>query len=830
MKLHQKILIHALLGHLLLFTFLGALLYLGIKQTLETELIKETRATANAIFNNLYQGMLKGFTKKELDALVSGFKQQDQRVVLHLEKGTLERALREFKERGEVEKGRGYITYRYPFMASSVCLSCHKVKEGDILALLEIRLSYEETLNTALRLLAWLFFISTFLILFGVYLVGRHQARYLSLPLQALKDRISRAEKFEELVEEKNQAPIPSTGIDEVDAFSYALEDFIQRVKKLAVDKEIFEFEIRLLERFIITSEVVKDWKYYLKSLIIEVNKLLYAPVFFAFFYVEEEVYAVEVFWYQNPSKGLQEHFEEKIKERVKKRFITNDLKFVHNIINEDVALSAEDELFLKTRELFLDQPKIGGIVGIGLAVKELTETQEIALEAVLTSLLNVTGTVRAISKFTKELEFYATRDPLTLLYNQRVFWELLQYEVERAKRYDYKFAVLVVDLDNFKFINDTYGHAFGDVFLQSVARTLEKEKRKGDILARYGGDEFTLILPMCDLPQAYSVAERIRSAINNLKLEAPDRKQVNLTCSVGVAIFPDHAETAQDLFILADTLMYRAKEVGKNSVVVATTEDLVSAQKKEKEMVFILKEALENKKVVPYFQPIYDLRSGKIFACELLARLVFDGEVLPAGKFIPTAEKLGLITEIDYLTIEKALALTKEKAYQGYVFINLSPKALIVRQFIDRVLKLVRDADFPPENIVFELTEREAVKNISLLQDFLKLLQLSGFKFCIDDFGSGFSSFQYIKHFLVNFVKLEGEFVVGLSQRSLVDSAIVESVLSLCQRLNIRVIAEYVENEEILIILRNLGVPFGQGYFLGKPSPDLNFPDLAIR
>jgi len=830
MKLHQKILIHALLGHLLLFTFLGALLYLGLKQTLETILIKETQATANAIFNNLYQGMLKGFTKKELDALVSGFKQQDQRVVLHLEKGTLERALREFKERGEVEKGRGYITYRYPFMASSVCLSCHKVKEGDILALLEIRLSYEETLNTALRLLAWLFFISTFLILFGVYLVGRHQARYLSLPLQALKDRISRAEKFEELVEEKNQAPIPSTGIDEVDAFSYALEDFIQRVKKLAVDKEIFEFEIRLLERFIITSEVVKDWKYYLKSLIIEVNKLLYAPVFFAFFYVEEEVYAVEVFWYQNPSKGLQEHFEEKIKERVKKRFITNDLKFVHNIINEDVALSAEDELFLKTRELFLDQPKIGGIVGIGLAVKELTETQEIALEAVLTSLLNVTGTVRAISKFTKELEFYATRDPLTLLYNQRVFWELLQYEVERAKRYDYKFAVLVVDLDNFKFINDTYGHAFGDVFLQSVARTLEKEKRKGDILARYGGDEFTLILPMCDLPQAYSVAERIRSAINNLKLEAPDRKQVNLTCSVGVAIFPDHAETAQDLFILADTLMYRAKEVGKNSVVVATTEDLVSAQKKEKEMVFILKEALENKKVVPYFQPIYDLRSGKIFACELLARLVFDGEVLPAGKFIPTAEKLGLITEIDYLTIEKALALAKEKAYQGYVFINLSPKALIVRQFIERVLKLVRDADFPPENIVFELTEREAVKNISLLQDFLKLLQLSGFKFCIDDFGSGFSSFHYIKHFLVNFVKLEGEFVVGLSQRSLVDSAIVESVLSLCQRLNIRVIAEYVENEEILIILRNLGVPFGQGYFLGKPSPDLNFPDLAIR
>jgi diguanylate cyclase (GGDEF)-like protein len=830
MKLHQKILIHSLLGHLLLFSFLGALLYLGIKQTIETELIRQSQATANAIFNNLYQGMLKGFTKKELDALVLGFKQNDQRVVLHLEKGTLERALRELKEKGEVVKGRGYITYRYPIMASSVCLSCHKVKEGDILALLEIRLSYEETLNTTLRLLAWLFFISTFLILFVVYLIGRRQARHLSLPLQALKDRISRAEKFEELVEEKTRTPIPSTGIDEVDAFSSALEDFIQRVKKLAVDKEIFEFDIKLLERFIITSEVVKDWKYYLKSLIIEVNKLLYAPVFFAFFYVEEEVYAVEVFWYQNPSKGLQEHFEEKIKERVKKRFIPNELKFVHNIINEDVPLSSEEELFLKTRELFLDQPKIGGVVGIGLAVKELTETQEIALEAVLTSLLNVTGTVRAISKFTKELEFYATRDPLTLLYNQRLFWELLHYEVERAKRYDYKFAVLVVDLDNFKFINDTYGHAFGDVFLQSVARTLEKEKRKGDILARYGGDEFTLILPMCDLPQAYSVAERIRSAINNLKLEAPDRKQVNLTCSVGVAIFPDHAENAQNLFILADTLMYRAKEVGKNSVVVATTEDLVSAQKKEKEMVFILKEALENKKIVPYFQPIYDLRSGKIFACELLARIVVDGEVLPAGKFIPTAEKLGLITEIDYLTIEKALALSKEKAYQGYVFINLSPKALIVRQFIERVLKLVRDSDFPPENIVFELTEREAVKNISLLQDFLKLLQLSGFKFCIDDFGSGFSSFHYIKHFLVNFVKLEGEFVVGLSQRSLVDSAIVESVLSLCQRLNIRVIAEYVENEEILIILRNLGVPFGQGYFLGKPSPDLNFPDLAIR
>ncbi|MFN3505816.1 MAG: GGDEF domain-containing protein, partial [Caldimicrobium sp.] len=194
-----------------------------------------------------------------------------------------------------------------------------------------------------------------------------------------------------------------------------------------------------------------------------------------------------------------------------------------------------------------------------GISYTEIDYTKEIAIEAVLSSLLNVIGSVKAIHKYTKELEFYATRDSLTSLYNQRVFWELLTYEIERAKRFNYKFAVLLLDLDNFKVINDTYGHLFGDQFLKEMASLLENNKRKGDILARYGGDEFVFILPLCDLSQAVSVAERIRENLKVYKIKAPDGKELSITTTISIVIFPDHAETPKDLFAIADTLLYKS-------------------------------------------------------------------------------------------------------------------------------------------------------------------------------------------------------------------------------------------------------------------------------
>ncbi len=393
---------------------------------------------------------------------------------------------------------------------------------------------------------------------------------------------------------------------------------------------------------------------------------------------------------------------------------------------------------------------------------------------------------------------------------------------MERAKRYNYKFALLILDLDNFKLINDTWGHAFGDKFLIEVARILEKCKRKGDILSRYGGDEFAMVLPMCDLTQAVSIAERIKEALQNFKMPAPDGKFASSTCSIGIAISPDHGESSKDLFVLADTLMYKVKREGKNKIIYPTTEEILGYQREITETTLLVKEAVEKKRIMPYFQPIYDLQTGEIFGCEVLMRLEMGEEIIPAQRFIGIAEAIGLIMEMDFINMEKALELAQKTGYQGCFFFNLSPKALIIPEFLSNIRELVEKYSFPPERIIFELTERETVKNLRLLEKFIRNLQDYGFKFCIDDFGSGFSSFQYIKHFMIDLVKIEGDFVVGLTNKTLIDLAIIESMVALCKRLNIKMVAEYVENEEIIESLKALGVEYGQGYYFGKPAPHL--------
>lgn len=816
------------MGHFILLGILYLSLFFIFKSYLENKVISLAQREAQIIFNNLYKGMQKGFTREELDSLVKLYQREDLSVKLFYT-GAPSQAY-QFSSQESIAKEKYQIKYKSPIKASQECITCHTfAKEGALLGILEIDLSYERDIKFIHKALLVFLLVFLFLPLVGVYVIGKIQSKRLAKPISEIGQRISQARKFSELVGEKEPLKIPATGIDEIDELAHKVEEFVEAVKNLAVDREVFEFELSLLEKFIITSELVKDWKYYVNKLIEEINRIVKIPLVFLLFYVEEEIFDVEIFWLKEPPSQWKIEAERKIKSLVEGYLPHNVLNFVHNAVYPDISFEETilPEFHVKTKTLILESPKIGGIVGVGLTFKELTSTQEMAVQTVLSSLLNVIGSIKAISKYTRELEFYATRDPLTQLYNQRVFWELLHYEIERAKRYNYKFALLIIDLDNFKFINDKYGHAFGDKFLQEVARVLENQKRKGDILARYGGDEFTLIIPYCDVTQAYLVAERIREAIANLKVTAPDKMTATSTCSIGVSVFPDHGEEAKDLFMISDTLMYKAKKEGKNKIIIPTSKDIITYHKEVTEWALIIKNAIEERKIVPYFQPIYELSSCKLLGCEVLMRLNFEDKHLPASKFIPLAESLGLVTTMDYLNLEKAFAKVKETSFEAMLFLNLSPKALVIRDFLEKILALVKTFNILPEQIVFELTERETVKNLQLLEKFIKALQYYGFHFCIDDFGSGFSSFQYIKHFIIDFVKIEGEFIMGLSNEVLIDQAILESMVALCKRLGIKMIAEYVENEEVIKKLRDLGIEFGQGFYFGRPSPELDFPEI---
>lgn len=437
---------------------------------------------------------------------------------------------------------------------------------------------------------------------------------------------------------------------------------------------------------------------------------------------------------------------------------------------------------------------------------------------------LSTVALIRSLGSYAKAAESYATRDPLTGLYNQHTFWDLLEYETQRSQRQMYKFSLLVIDLDNFKMINDKFGHEAGDLFLKDFSTILKSAVRKGDIPARYAGDNFTAILPVCDEEQAYVVANRLINSLRNHTLTLPDGSQVRETVSIGVAVFPNHAKDAQDLFLLADTMLGQAKSSGKDNIAFPSDGDNVTMIRNMGDTHLMILDALRNrnKQIVPYFQPIMNVKDKSISAYEVLTRIVVDDRVIPAADFIEAAENMGAIGRIDYQLIEQAFKIVKERNFTGTLFLNLSPKAMVINDFMPTVRALFRDFAINPENMVFEITERDTVKNIRMFGQFIHTLKDEGFRFAIDDFGSGYSSFQYLKTFPIDFLKVDGEFIRTMGGNGSIEKEIVTSIAALAARINVKTIAEYVESEDILGQVESAGIHYAQGYYIQRPSPHL--------
>jgi diguanylate cyclase (GGDEF)-like protein len=441
-------------------------------------------------------------------------------------------------------------------------------------------------------------------------------------------------------------------------------------------------------------------------------------------------------------------------------------------------------------------------------------------MDSILSTLLNVIGSVKAIYKYTRDLEYYATRDPLTDLFNQRVFWEMLGYEISRSERHAYKFGLLLIDLDNFKTINDNYGHRVGDSFLQALALNIRAALRHEDILARYGGDEFVVILPETDLEGATQIANRILATVGGMSLPHADGPPIKATVSIGLAIHPDHARDMKDLFLFADTLMYKAKSEGKNRVAIPTVEDAAQTFRDISQRSMLVLHAIENREIQPFYQPILDIKTGRIVAYECLSRLPYGQDVLRADQFIELAEKMGVIHRMDLIVIEKALLAMKKNAFDGLIFFNLSPRALVLKDFAQTLQRVVQESGIAPARIVFEITERDTVKNLTLLDGFLADLKAGGFGLALDDFGSGFSSFHYLRRFPLDYLKIEGDFIANLLTDKR-DRTFVQSMHDLAVQLGLKVIAEFVESQEVLDVLDKMHIHYAQGYHIGRPAPE---------
>ncbi len=645
--------------------------------------------------------------------------------------------------------------------------------------------------------------------------------RYDSL-IQGMREELKKSEKkdapFYDTLLQKIQT-VFNENLKLVKNGSIEAIDLISILEREVIDKSLLQKETKILKGIVLTRENITDWKGYTVKLL---SQMIDVYPFDIFFISINEMSFKRIYLFY--SFLFEEDIRSKIKEYLKNELFAGDkIDFEEIFISRKKPSGKTDKLYLKTSHFLPDSQNVGGIIGIAVLSKTRLPKKELdVVQSILSIMSLVAGSSRALSKALSELEYFAGHDPLTDLYNRRIFEDLLRYEVSRAKRKGYRFSLILIDLDNFKYVNDTYGHNIGDAVLKSVADQLEASIRDGDVVARIGGDEFVILLSETPLSDAVKVAERIRRNLEKNRICVFDGSVISISASLGVVEYPTHGSSKEELMMIVDNALYRAKDLGKNKVYVPTKEEIKQTIKEKRKEFYILQEALDQSLFIPYYQPIFDLKNGKIHAYEVLARLKDpSGEVISAYRFITLAEKLGKIKDIDRIVIKKAL-MKKASSKAGFkIFLNLSAKDISDDSFWNYIFSVVKKTGLKPEDIVFEITEREAIKGIGEFQTLLSKLKTRGYRFAIDDFGSGYSSFYYLKHLPIDYVKIDGEFIRELSSKDHKSTAFVESIVLLCKRLKIKTVAEFIENEDILKIVKSIGIDYGQGYFLGIPSED---------
>ena len=443
-----------------------------------------------------------------------------------------------------------------------------------------------------------------------------------------------------------------------------------------------------------------------------------------------------------------------------------------------------------------------------------------------LTHYVGIQTDITESYNLTQQLSYQATHDSLTGLVNRAEFERYLQRALRRAHTDGSEHALCYLDLDQFKIINDSSGHIAGDELLRQLAEVLKAKVRKSDLLARLGGDEFAVLVGHCTLQDAERVAEGLRTAISEFRFQW-DGKSFAVGVSAGLVPITQLTVSMTEVLKAADAACYAAKDAGRNRIHIYREGDAeLSKRYGEMRWVSRINDALETESYALRFQPIVPVvaeDSAKWHYELLLSMRDKDGAMVSPGAFLPAAERYGLSVKIDRWVVANAFSwLTThpaELAQTGLVSINLSGPSISDRSFLGYVIDQLDATSVPAEKICFEITETAAITNLSSASRLISTLRGLGCSFALDDFGSGVSSFAYLKNLSVDSIKIDGVFVKDICNDT-VSRALVNAINDMAHAMGKTTIAEAVESQEIFEELRHIGVDYAQGYGIGAPRP----------
>ncbi len=424
-----------------------------------------------------------------------------------------------------------------------------------------------------------------------------------------------------------------------------------------------------------------------------------------------------------------------------------------------------------------------------------------------------------------RRLAFLASHDPLTNLFNRRLFEQQLEQALKKSRASETNYCVMYMDLDQFKVVNDTCGHSAGDILLRQLSLLMTNTLRERGLLARLGGDEFGVLLQDTDQDKAVAIAEEFRALIDNYRFSFENRV-FKLGISIGVVALSPASESTEQIMILADTACYAAKDAGRNRVHVYSASNVeLQKRRTEMELVSAINQALENNRFFLQRQPIVaNDREGALFGWEILMYMQDEGgNAVAPDVFVPAAERYNLMPQIDRWVVDNCFRWLHDNPREleavMHCAINLSGHSLGDENILGFITEGFNKYKVPAEKICFELTESAAIHNLDHTLKLTDAFRQLGCRLSLDDFGSGFSSYAYLKNLPVDYIKIDGAFIVNIASDP-VDYAMVRSINDVAKAMGMQTVAEFVEDEAIIGKLREIGVDYLQGYRIARPQP----------